>query len=205
MNTTEIINLINAIENNDKQYLQKVFKLLLKHESVLGKGELELIKDKIVKCITVDFDLFDDLAKVSYLEKEAKDFPSKCNYVLQDIDQHFHTKYTKVIERNVVSNLRYMITDINKNSETSERPRIKINQEVTLLLAFMKAMRDEFTNKETITDYRLSQLVSDNFSNKEGKPIELNYCKNKFSTGNGIPIHDNQKLKTVLENVLRKI
>jgi hypothetical protein len=205
MTNPELINSIKAIENNDKQYLLKAFALLIKHESVLSKNELSIIKEKIVECIIVDFDLYEDLAKINYLEKEVLNFPDICLYILEELDHPNHTKNTEIVKENVISNLRYIIIEIKKNAETSERSRIQINQEVTLLLAFMKAMREEFTTSETISDYRLSQLVSDNFSDKKGKAIDLQYCKNKFSTGNGISIHGNEKLKSVLENILRKI
>ena len=205
MNNIELLNAINDIENNDKQYLIKAFNLLIKHETNLKKIDLDIIKQKIVDCITCDFDFYEDLAKINYLENEVFGFPDKCKYVLEYIDHPMHTRFTEIIEENVISNLRYMIIDIKNNSETSIRSRIQINQDVTLLLAFMKVMREEFTENKAITDYRLSQLVSDNFSNKEGKAIELNYCKNKFSTGNGISIYNNKKLKAVLESILRKI
>jgi len=205
MNNSKLINSINAVNIDSNTYLLQIFRHIIKHKGNIDKQELDSIVEKIIKCMEFNLNFLDDLAKIETLEKEANNFEKKCEYILEDLDHPNHTKYSEIIMKNVISRVNNLVFDLKGNSETNKRTRIKINQDVTLLLAFMKGMRELFTEAETISDYRLSQLVSDNFSNKDGKPIDFIYCKNKFSTGNGIAINNNHKLKAIIENLLKKI
>ena len=205
MSNSELINSIKAVKNESNNYLLQIFSHIIKYKGNIDKQEIDTIVEKITNCIEFNLNLLDNLAKIETLEKLANEFEEQCEYILKEIDHPNHTKFTEIIMKNAVSRIKNLVIDLKKGSEINNRARIKINQEVTLLLAFMKVMREEFTEAETISDYRLSQLVSDNFNNKDGKQIDLNYCKNKLSTGNGIAINDNTKLKTLLDNILKKI
>ena len=198
MKKKDIIKDIENVFSNDVFCIDNAIDLVNKYHKIDSESYLNLIEDQIVKECLSRMELYKGSAKEKFLNEEIDN-------IEKEIEKFGRAnKYLMALKQNVIARLELEIVKISNGTDLVQRPRIGINCEITLFLAFVKAMQEEFSNS-VITDYRISQLVSDNFSDENSRAIKLKYCTNKFSTGNGIALSGNEKLKSVLEKMLKKI
>ncbi len=180
--------------------------LLEKYEGGYSKILFDSIEKKVIQSLLDELSNYDEQAQKNKLEKWLTLHDSEVDSLDEEFASEKHELFYDILKENTISKIKNIITQLSLGQNFLERSRIEIKTDITLFLAFIKAMKDEFAlNPDKITNYRISQLVSDNFSDKDGKPIDLSYCNTKFSTGKGVLIYGNEKLQTSIESILKKV
>lgn len=195
---------LNNIEESFSLY--DGFKLLEKYNGDYSKELFDSMENKVIQSLLGELSNYDEQAQKNKLEKWLTLYDSEIDSLDEDFISEKHELFCDILKENVISKIKTIIKQLSLGQNFLERSRIEIKSDITLFLAFIKAMKDEFALKpDKIANYRISQLVSDNFSDKDGKPIDLSYCNTKFSTGKGIGIYGNEKLEASIQNILLKI
>jgi len=183
------------------------------HKSNISNEFFELMKERYIENFNNELDYLNPGAHADHLRFRLKEFSDSYNTLIEEYQNRFDVKPMLFFKHNVEAALK---TDINNYVEpvreqsvsktmtkekVKELDRIEFRGEKVVLYAALKELSKEMF--PDISDHRLSQLISDNFKDEDGKAIDQKTCYNQLK--NEPSPSAKEKLYEVLKRISHRL
>lgn len=184
-------------------YLSDLFKLIYESNENLNKNDVQFICQSICEGYFKKFDLYiDDNAKLQFIDNSINDFITECDLYISTYQKLKPKEEYFIIRDNVVGLM--LSYNENEQKELTKRKPIQINCDNVVLLALFEQLSKEIFVEQRL-QYRIAQLMADNFINSRGESISRKTCYDELTEGGGITQNAKNKLKPILERILKRI
>jgi hypothetical protein len=192
------------ILQKEKVNYQGIFEIILIDKIQLSDEFISEMHDLLIENFLNQTKKLNENARIDHLKEIKKRFQNVFETLTDEYSPEFDSSKLNRLKKNIIGSLKEIIK-ASKGELTKKLPKpIKINCDNVVLLALFQELSQEIFIGNKF-DYRISQLVSDNFINKNGKPISSSICYKELNEGAGITETARKKLRELLVRITDKL
>lgn len=181
MKNNNLESIISKILAKKKYYYEEIFESIRdSKEKVVSKKFYDVMKDKILERYFSELETCKEEIKKSHLKKIIKQFKREFNF--DDYRPDINTDDLDLLREEIIANLKQELKLLKGSKTKTQHDPIQIKCDNVILYALFQEIGNElFASKPS--NHRISQLISENFINKDGKAITQKSCYNKIKNG----------------------